>query len=128
MQECEVILTWEAIYDVTDIADYIEAEFGQNRADRFQEDIKKEMKKLGYIGGGFPKTRILYRNYTIHKKPFPPSIIFYILMEEKKGSLYSKGIAGGTQLAEYIEKDKELYLSNITFMQEGSKKAIITTV
>ena len=84
MQECEVILTWEAIYDVTDIADYIEAEFGQNRADRFQEDIKKEMKKLGYIGGGFPKTRILYRNYTIHKKPVPPSIIFYILMEEKK--------------------------------------------
>lgn len=42
------------------------------------------MKKLGYIGGGFPKTRILYRNYTIHKKLFPPSIIFYILVEEKK--------------------------------------------
>lgn len=42
MQEYEVILTWEAIYDVTDIADYIEAEFGQNRADRFQEDIKRK--------------------------------------------------------------------------------------
>lgn len=84
MQEYEVILTWEAIYDVTDIADYIEAEFGQDRADRFQEDIKKEMEKLGYIGGGFPKTRILYRNYTIHKKPFPPSIIFYILIEKKQ--------------------------------------------
>lgn len=45
MQEYEVVLTWEAIYDVTDIADYIEAEFGQGRADRFQEDIKKEMEK-----------------------------------------------------------------------------------
>lgn len=84
MHEYKVILTWEAIYDVTDIADYIEAEFGKNRADRFQDDIKKEMEKLGYIGGGFLKTRILYRNYTIYKKPFPPSIIFYILMEEKQ--------------------------------------------
>lgn len=84
MHGYKVILTWEAIYDVTDIADYIEAEFGQDRADRFQNDIKEEMKKLGYIGGGFPKTRILYRNYSIHKKPFPPSIIFYILIEEKQ--------------------------------------------
>ena len=25
MQEYKIILTWEAIYDVTDIADYIEA-------------------------------------------------------------------------------------------------------
>ncbi len=29
MHDYKVILTWEAIYDVTDIADYIEAEFGQ---------------------------------------------------------------------------------------------------
>lgn len=84
MQEYKVILTWEAIYDVTDISDYIEAEFGKNRADRFQEDIKKEMEQLGYIGGGFPKTRILYRNYEIHKKSFPPSVIFYIMLEEQR--------------------------------------------
>lgn len=36
MHDYKVILTWEAIYDVTDIADYIEAEFGQARADRFK--------------------------------------------------------------------------------------------
>ena len=30
MQEYKIILTWEAIYDVTDIADYIEEEFGSN--------------------------------------------------------------------------------------------------
>lgn len=84
MHEYKVILTWEAIYDVTDITDYIEAEFGQARADRFQEDIKKEMEKLGYMGGVFPKTQILYRNYSIHKKPFPPSIIFYVLVKPKK--------------------------------------------
>ena len=29
VQEYKVILTWEAIYNVTDITDYIEAEFGQ---------------------------------------------------------------------------------------------------
>lgn len=49
MQEYEVILTWEAIYDVTDTADYIEAEFGQDRADRFQEDIKREWKREVHV-------------------------------------------------------------------------------
>ena len=43
MQEYKIILTWEAIYDVTDIADYIEEEFGQQRADRFQSDLKEQM-------------------------------------------------------------------------------------
>ena len=36
MQEYKIILTWEAIYDATDIADYIEEENGQQHADRFQ--------------------------------------------------------------------------------------------
>lgn len=84
MDEYKVVLTWEAIYDVTDITDYIEAEFGQIRADRFQDDIKRQMTKLGYMGSVFPKTQILYRNYSIHKKPFPPSIIFYVRMEKKR--------------------------------------------
>ena len=47
MQEYKIILTWEAIYDVTDIADYIEEEFGQQRADRFQSDLKEQMQNLG---------------------------------------------------------------------------------
>ena len=45
MHEYKVILTWEAIYDVTDLTDYIEADFGRERADRFQNDIKNEMTK-----------------------------------------------------------------------------------
>ncbi|MDO4556032.1 MAG: type II toxin-antitoxin system RelE/ParE family toxin [Lachnospiraceae bacterium] len=84
MHEFKVILTWEAIYDVTDIADYIEAMFSPSRADRFQDDIKKGMAQLGYLGMAFPKTQILYRGYSIHKKPFPPSIIFYIVKEQEK--------------------------------------------
>lgn len=84
MREYKVILTWEAIYDVTDLADYIEADFGQERADRFQNDIKIEISKLEYMGSIFPKTQLWYRNYVIYKKPFPPSIIFYIVKESEK--------------------------------------------
>ncbi len=29
-------------------------------------------------------TQIFYKNYAIHKKPFPPSIIFYIIKESQK--------------------------------------------
>lgn len=84
MQECKVILTWEAIYDVTDIADYIEQEFGRERADRFEYDMKQEISEIGFLGGIFGDTHIYYRSYTIFKKPFPPSIIFYIVKEFEK--------------------------------------------
>lgn len=81
MREHKVILTWEAIYDVTDIADYIEAEFGTERANRFQIEIQKQIKNLEIIGSALGKTRIYYRSYCIYKKPFSPSIIFYIIKE-----------------------------------------------
>lgn len=83
MQENRVILTWEAICDITDIADYIETEFSFDRANRFREDIKKQIKMLGVIGNAFPKTHIYYRNYCIFKKSYPPSIIFYIINESE---------------------------------------------
>ena len=82
MQEHNVILTWEAIYDVADIAEYIEAEFGIDWADRFQADIKEQMNLLGSTNVVFGRTQIYYRNYAIHKKPFPPAIIFYIRKEQ----------------------------------------------
>lgn len=84
VQERKVILTWEAIYDVTDIADYIEQEFGRERADRFEYDMKQEISEIGFLGGIFGDTHIYYRSYTIFKKPFPPSIIFYIVKEFEK--------------------------------------------
>lgn len=83
MQEYDVILTWEAIYDVTDIADYIEAEFGEERAERFQTDIQSEIGRLKSTGSCFAKTQVYYRGYAIHKKPFPPSVIFYVLMDRE---------------------------------------------
>ena len=81
MQERKVVLTWEAIYDVTDIADYIEKEFGRERADRFERDIRREIKDISFLGGVFGNTHIYYRAYSIFKKPFPPSIIFYVVKE-----------------------------------------------
>ena len=47
MQEYDVILTLGAIYDITDIADNIEGEFGLKRADQFQDDIQKRMNSIG---------------------------------------------------------------------------------
>lgn len=84
MQERKVILTWEAIYDITDIADYIEAYFGIERANRFQQDMQDQMLSLKTVGGVFGRTHINYRRYSIYKKPFPPSIIFYIVKTPEK--------------------------------------------
>lgn len=81
MQERKVVLTWEAIYDVTDIADYIEKEFGRERADRFERDIRQEIKDISFLGGIFGNPHIYYRSYSIFKKPFLPSIIFYVVKE-----------------------------------------------
>lgn len=83
MQERKVVLTWEAIYDVADIAEYIEADFGIERADQFQADIKEQMSLLGSTNVVFGRTQIYYRNYAIHKKPFPPSVIFYVMKEQE---------------------------------------------
>ena len=79
---CKIAELRDSRRNVTDISDYIEAEFSKSRADRFQDEIQAQMKKLGYMSLAFPKTHILYRNYYIHKKPFPPSIIFYVCMEQ----------------------------------------------
>ncbi len=100
MQEYSVILTWEAIYDVIGFADYIEASFGKLQADRFQRTIKEQMEKLGVMGKAFPETQLIYRGYVIHKKPFPPSIIFYVVYGRYAGGPYTQGAAGGEWLGE----------------------------
>ena len=81
MQERKIILTWEAIYDLVDIADYIERDFGKSRADRFEKDIRQQITDIGYMGGIYGNTHIYYRSYSIFKKNFPPSIIFYVIKE-----------------------------------------------
>ncbi|MCM1284500.1 MAG: type II toxin-antitoxin system RelE/ParE family toxin [Roseburia sp.] len=83
MQERKVILTWEAIYDLTDIADYIEHNFGKSRADRFEKEIRRQIEDICYMSGIYGNTHVYYRSYSIFKKSFPPSIIFYIINEQK---------------------------------------------
>ena len=81
MSKRNTVLTWEAIYDVTDIADYIESEFSAERADKFQEEIKEQFRLLSEVNVMFNQTGILYREYIIYMKPFPPSIIFYTMID-----------------------------------------------
>ena len=83
MPEHNTVLTWEAIYDIADIAEYIEAEFGIDRADEFQNDIKKQISLIGSTNIVFGRTQIYYRGYAIHKKTFPPAIIFYVIKEQE---------------------------------------------
>ena len=82
-KEFSIELSWEAIYDIAEIADYIDIYFGSERAIRFEEEIKEELTKLKYTGTIFGKTQLLYRGYYIQKKPFPPSIIFYVIDSTK---------------------------------------------
>lgn len=81
MSEFDVSLTLEAISDIADIVNYIDDKFGKVRANRFYELLKKELVKLKYIAGLYGQTSIYYRNYQIYKKPFSPSIIFYVVDE-----------------------------------------------
>jgi toxin ParE1/3/4 len=84
MQGHKIVLTWEAIYDITDAADYIEKEFGKPRANRFQSEIKNKIKDLSDFSSAYPQTQILYRGYVIRKRSFPPAIIFYIVLDKEK--------------------------------------------
>ncbi len=43
MQPYEVKWSHEAVYDVADISDYIESNFGIDRADKFEQDIDVEV-------------------------------------------------------------------------------------
>ena len=61
MHKYEVIWSRESIYDVADIADYIEFRFGQERADRFNDEIDKVGEALGKDFKLYTGTGIYYR-------------------------------------------------------------------
>ena len=84
MQEYKIILTWEAIYDAAEIAEYIEENFSLRTADTFQQNLQKEFNKILSNAKLFAPTHILYRGYPIYKRIFKPSLIFYIIKEAEK--------------------------------------------
>lgn len=69
---------------MVDMADYIERKFGIGEADRFQDSMKEQLRILETMGSTFGTAELYYREYIIRKKPFPPSIIFYIIKEPKE--------------------------------------------
>lgn len=79
MHDYNVVWSWEAIYDVADITDYIELRFGKERADRFNDEIDAKGKNLGRNYRVYAGTGIYYRKKLILKKIFNPSIIFYFV-------------------------------------------------
>ena len=84
MHDYEVIWSRESIYDVADIADYIEQRFGKDRADRFNDEIDVECEALGSDYKLYTGTGISYRGKLIIKKVFDPSIIFYFVDDKFK--------------------------------------------
>ncbi|MFR6330083.1 MAG: type II toxin-antitoxin system RelE/ParE family toxin [Eisenbergiella sp.] len=89
MPEYKIIVTWEAIYDMADIMDYIEADFGEERADRFQLDIKRELEKLSYTAVSFLKRKSYTEDMRYIRNYF---LLYYLLYREgaKTGSAYFK--------------------------------------
>lgn len=81
MHDYDVVWSRESIYDVADIADYIELRFGRERADRFNDEIDQEGEALGRNFKMYTGTGIYYRKILILKKVFDPSIIFYYVDE-----------------------------------------------
>lgn len=79
MRDYEVLWSRESIYDLADIADYIELRFGRERADRFFDDIDRIGRALGSEFRLYTGTGIYYRKKLILKKVFDPSIIFYFV-------------------------------------------------
>ena len=55
----ESILTWEAIYDVAEMAEYMEEQFSRSDADNFQKNIREEFNKLTSNARFYTKTYIL---------------------------------------------------------------------
>ena len=49
MPDYKVVLTWESIYDVAEIAEYIEDKFSRQKADEFQRGIEKEEEREVHI-------------------------------------------------------------------------------
>ena len=83
MQERKVVLTYEAIYDVVEAEEYIRGRFGKNRSLEYREEIYAELKSLSTDAEMYASSGFMYRNYNIHKKPFPPAIIFWVIQEEE---------------------------------------------
>ena len=79
MKERKVIVTWEAIYDIVDIAESIELNFGKKVADNFQSEIYSKIISLDRDADIFRKLDMTYRGWTIKRRIYKKSLIFILI-------------------------------------------------
>lgn len=82
MPELRVVLTWSAIYDLTDIANQIELRFNRGQAEQFQINIQREIDRFRCPRRLSWRTCMMYRGYEIYKKAFLDLHIFYTVDDE----------------------------------------------
>lgn len=83
MKERKVIVTWEAIYDIVDIAESIELNFGKEVADNFQTEIYSTIISLERDADIFRNLDMTYRGWTIKRRIYKKSLIFYVVKENE---------------------------------------------
>lgn len=82
MQERNIKITYEAIYDIVEAEEHILYSFGIDRAKVYEKDIYAEIVALSTDATFYSSTGFKYRGYTIYKKPFSPAIIFWVVKED----------------------------------------------
>ena len=88
MDAClKVLFSLEAVYDMAEIAEYIEERFGKSRADRFSAELDETVTKLSYSHGSHGDAGFTYRGEKIRKLIFGPSIVFYSV-DQAHGVIY----------------------------------------
>ena len=79
MKERKVIVTWEAIYDIVDITESIESNFGKRVADNFELEIYSKIISLEQDADILRELDMTYRGWTIKRKKYKKSLIFYVI-------------------------------------------------
>ena len=79
MKEHKVIVTWEAIYDIVDITESIESNFGKRVADNFELEIYSKIISLEQDADVFRELDMTYRGWAIKRRIYKKSLIFYVI-------------------------------------------------
>ena len=77
-----VRITNEILYDIADLADNIEENFGVQYAIVFEQEIETALKSLGERYQQYPGTGIFYRGSEIRKLVMRPSVVFYVVLDD----------------------------------------------
>ena len=77
-----VRITNEILYDIADLADNIEENFGVQYAIVFEQEIETALKSLGERYQQYPGTGIFYRGSEIRKLVMRLSVVFYVVLDD----------------------------------------------